>query len=170
MTARNTRIDTTLGELLLVADDGALTGLYFPQHWYPPKAEAIGGAVDAAGDPLFARVAAEVAEYLDGRRTTFGVPLAPAGGEFQQRVWALLTEIPYGGTVTYGALAERLGNKALAQRVGQAVGHNPVSVLIPCHRVVGSDGDLTGYAGGLPRKRFLLDLEEPPQAREARLF
>jgi methylated-DNA-[protein]-cysteine S-methyltransferase len=85
-------------------------------------------------------------------------------------VWTLLEEIPYGGTTTYGSLAEKLGDRSLAQEVGRAVGHNPLSVIVPCHRVVGKDGKLTGYAGGLRRKRFLLDLEEPSQAKTGRLF
>ena len=96
--------------------------------------------------------------------------IATAGDEFSERVWALLKEIPYGETTTYGALAAALGNPRLAQRVGQCVGHNPISVIIPCHRVVGADGSLTGYAGGLDRKRRLLDLEEPPEVAAARLF
>jgi methylated-DNA-[protein]-cysteine S-methyltransferase len=170
VTARHTRIETALGELLLVADEGTLTGLYFPRHWYPPKPDAIGPFVDAAGDPLFTAAAGELAEYLAGRRTSFDVPVAARGDAFQQRVWAMLDEIPYGETTTYGALAERLGNKALAQMVGQAVGHNPVSVIVPCHRVVGGDGKLTGYAGGLERKQFLLGLEEPADVRAGRLF
>jgi methylated-DNA-[protein]-cysteine S-methyltransferase len=92
------------------------------------------------------------------------------GDDFQQRVWAILREIPYGTTTTYGAIAGRLGDKALAQRVGQAVGRNPLSIVVPCHRVVGSNGWLTGYAGGLERKRRLLDLEQPMDARAGRLF
>jgi methylated-DNA-[protein]-cysteine S-methyltransferase len=100
----------------------------------------------------------------------FDLPLAVDGDEFQRRVWAMLDEIPFGETTTYGELAERLGDKALAQRVGQAVGHNPLSIVVPCHRVVGKDGKLTGYAGGLKRKQFLLDLEEPAAVKSERLF
>jgi methylated-DNA-[protein]-cysteine S-methyltransferase len=164
VTARHTRIGTALGELLLVADGGALTGLYFPQHRYPPKPETIGPFAGGAGDPLFTAAAGELAEYLAGGRTSFDVPVAPVGDAFQQRVWKMLKQIPYGVTTTYGALADELGNRALAQTVGQAVGHNPISVIVPCHRVVGSDGKLTGYAGGLARKRFLLDLESADDA------
>ncbi|MEU8075215.1 methylated-DNA--[protein]-cysteine S-methyltransferase [Catellatospora citrea] len=170
MSARHTRIDTGLGELTFVADGDELIGLYFPGHWYPPKPEAIGPYVDADGDALFTRTAEELAEYLAGRRTSFDVPVALHGDDFQQRVWALLREIPHGGTTTYGALAAELGNPALAQRVGQAVGRNPVSVIVPCHRVVGSDGRLTGFAGGLERKQFLLELEEPAGVKAGRLF
>ena len=93
------------------------------------------------------------------------MPLVTRGDDFSERVWKLLREIPYGQTTTYGALAERLGDKSLAQRVGDAVGHNPLCVFIPCHRVVGANGALTGYAGGLKRKQFLLELEEPVGAR-----
>ncbi|GAA1407954.1 methylated-DNA--[protein]-cysteine S-methyltransferase [Catellatospora coxensis] len=170
MTARHTRIGTGLGELTAVADGDTLIGLYFPGHWYPPKPEAIGPYVEPAGDPLFTRTAEELAEYLAGRRTTFDVPVALHGDAFQQRVWALLREIPHGRTTTYGTLAAQLGNPALAQRVGQAVGRNPVSVIVPCHRVVGSDGSLTGFAGGLRRKQFLLELEEPAEVKAGRLF
>lgn len=98
------------------------------------------------------------------------MPTRTGGDEFFEQVWALLCEIPYGQTTTYGALAERLGDRRLAQRVGQAVGRNPISILIPCHRVLGADGSLTGYAGGLDRKRFLLELEEPVEASASRLF
>jgi methylated-DNA-[protein]-cysteine S-methyltransferase len=162
-TTMHTRITTTLGELTLVADGGYLTGLYFPHHWYLPPASALGEFV--ADDPFFAGVAAQLDDYLAARRTSFELPVALSGDDFQQSVWALLTEIPYGSTTTYGALAERLGDRTLAQAVGQAVGHNPVSIIVPCHRVVGKDGRLTGYAGGLRRKQHLLDLEEPTLAR-----
>jgi len=170
MPTRHTRADTELGELTLVAVDDALTGLYFPHHWYPPADDAIGPYVRVGDDPLFTRAAAELAEYLAGRRTSFDVPISASGDPFQERVWALLEEIPYGTTTTYGALAEQLGNRSLAQRVGQAVGRNPVSIVVPCHRVVGGDGALTGYAGGLGRKRVLLNLEEPAEVRAGRLF
>jgi methylated-DNA-[protein]-cysteine S-methyltransferase len=166
MTTRHTRIETILGELTLVADGDTLTGLYFPHHWYRP---AIVGAF-VSGDPFFAGVASQLDDYLAGRRTSFDLPVALAGDEFQRRVWDLLTEIPYGSTTTYGALAARLGDPTLARLVGQAVGRNPVSIVVPCHRVVGKDGRLTGYAGGLRRKQQLLDLEEPALAKAGRLF
>jgi methylated-DNA-[protein]-cysteine S-methyltransferase len=168
MTTRHTRIATTLGELTLVADGAQLTGLYFPQHWYLPPVSALGEFV--ADDPFFAEVAGQLDDYLAGRRNAFEVPVALAGDDFEQTVWTMLTAIPYGSTTTYGALAARLGNPALAQAVGQAVGHNPVSIIVPCHRVVGKDGKLTGYAGGLRRKQRLLELEEPALAKAGRLF
>jgi methylated-DNA-[protein]-cysteine S-methyltransferase len=170
MNTRHTRIGTALGELTLVADGGRLTGLYFPHHWTRPAQDTFGPYVDAAGDRLFTEVGAQLDDYLAGRRTTFDVPTAAAGDDFERRVWAMLAEIPYGTTTTYGALAERLGDRTLAQRVGKAVGRNPLSVIVPCHRVVGGDGRLTGYAGGIPRKRFLLGLEEPAPVEAGRLF
>ena len=170
MTTRYTRIESALGELTLVADGDTLVGLYFPHHWYRPSEDTLGRLVDAGSDPLFAEAAAQLDAYLAGRRTSFDIPIALAGDEFQQRVWALLTGIAYGETTTYGSLAAKLGDPTLAQKVGQAVGRNPLSVIVPCHRVVGKDGKLTGYAGGIARKRFLLALEEPALARAGRLF
>lgn len=171
MSSRHSHYDTSLGTLLITASDDAVTGVYFDGHTYPPSDEAMGVDLGPeAGDPLLESAATELREYLAGQRTIFDVPLEPAGDEFSQRVWAMLREIPYGETVTYGSLALRLGNRGLAQRVGQAVGHNPVSIIIPCHRVLGADGSLTGYAGGLDRKRALLALEEPPASDAGRLF
>ncbi|GAA5016105.1 methylated-DNA--[protein]-cysteine S-methyltransferase [Actinopolymorpha pittospori] len=170
MATRHTLIETELGEITLVADEGRLAGLYFRHHWYKPPQESLGAYVEPDTDPLFTATAAELEDYLAGRRTSFDVPITAAGDEFQKRVWALLEEIPYGRTTTYGALAEKLGDRSLAQEVGRAVGHNPLSVIVPCHRVVGRDGKLTGYAGGLRRKKLLLDLEEPSRAKAERLF
>ena len=133
--------------------------MYFPEHWYPPAAERIGPPVELGGDPLLATAAQQLDEFLDGRRTSFALPTARDGDPFQERVWALLAEIPYGDTVTYGALAQQLGNPGLARTVGRAVGRNPLSIVVPCHRVVGHDGGLAGYAGGVERKRRLLALE-----------
>ena len=171
MTARHGFFDTSLGTLMCVADGDRLAGVYFPDHRYPPEPADIGDDLGPEpSDALLTAAATELREYLRGERTAFGVPLAPRGDEFSLRVWQLLEEIPYGETVSYGELAIRLGKRALAQRVGQAVGHNPISVFIPCHRVLGADGSLTGYAGGLDRKRTLLALEEPDAAAAGRLF
>jgi methylated-DNA-[protein]-cysteine S-methyltransferase len=167
---RHAYASTSLGDLQFVADGDALIGLYFAGHWYPPAADQVGPTVDEAPDPAIGPAARQVREYLAGQRRAFDVRVTTNGDEFSERVWALLRQIPYGGTTTYGDLAERLGNRHLAQRVGQAVGHNPVSIIVPCHRVVGADGGLTGFAGGLERKRFLLDLEEPATRRAERLF
>jgi methylated-DNA-[protein]-cysteine S-methyltransferase len=157
MTATHTTVDSPIGELTLVARDGTLSGVYFPGHWYPPDPATLGTRSDAG----LADAARQLAEYLAGDRVSFELATAVVGGAFERRVWALIDAIPYGETTTYGELARTLGDVALARKVGGAVGHNPLSIVVPCHRVVGKDGRLTGYAGGLERKRFLLDLERP---------
>ncbi|MEA5456353.1 methylated-DNA--[protein]-cysteine S-methyltransferase [Sinomonas sp. JGH33] len=168
---RYTEAETVLGPLTLVAEAEALTAIYFPGHWTLPQGASFGERIGSPSqDPLFDDAARQLREYLAGERRGFELTTAPRGNDFQLAVWAMLRDIPYGQTTTYGALAVQLGRPGLAQTVGQAVGHNPLSIVIPCHRVVGSDGSLTGYAGGLERKRFLLELEEPPEAKEARLF
>ncbi|WP_405607833.1 methylated-DNA--[protein]-cysteine S-methyltransferase [Streptomyces sp. NBC_01508] len=168
--SRHAVVETSLGGLTVVASGDAITGLYFPHHWYMPSEESLGRRVDVHEDALLARTATQLGEYLDGDRTAFDLPTRTNGDSFQERVWAMLREIPFGETTTYGELAERLGNKALAQSVGQAVGHNPLSIIVACHRVVGSNGKLTGFAGGLKRKQRLLEIEEPETVKEARLF
>ncbi|NMD55304.1 MULTISPECIES: methylated-DNA--[protein]-cysteine S-methyltransferase [Tsukamurella] len=157
MTTRHIVADTVLGELTLVAGGGAMTGVYFRHHARRPAEAAFGERV--AADPLLDEAARQIRAYLAGERRGFDLPLATAGDAVQEAVWAALRELPYGTTTTYGALAERLGFVTSAWGVGQAVGANPLCVLIPCHRVVGSNGTLTGYAGGLRRKRVLLDIE-----------
>jgi methylated-DNA-[protein]-cysteine S-methyltransferase len=167
MYTRHALIDTTLGELTLVAADEAITGVYYPQHWTRPSREAFGPQVDVADDAVLDTARRQLVEYLDGGRRTFDVPTSAVGNDFQHRVWTMLREIPIGTTATYGQLAERLGDKTLSRLVGQAVGHNPLSIIVPCHRVVGANGKLTGYAGGFARKQLLLDLEAPePQQTE----
>jgi methylated-DNA-[protein]-cysteine S-methyltransferase len=178
MSRRHAKLPTSLGDLLVVADDGSdaganaagLTGIYFPGHWHPPTADSIGVEVDAASDALFMQLGEQLGEYLDGHRSDFDLPTAAAGDAFDEAVWAMLREIPYGATTTYGELAGRLGDRNLSRRVGYAVGHNPLSILVPCHRVVGASGSLTGYAGGLERKRFLLELEGAEVVAQRRLF
>jgi methylated-DNA-[protein]-cysteine S-methyltransferase len=159
MNTRHAFVETSLGTLTVVAADDSIAGLYFPGHWYLPPAASIGERVER--DPLIDEAAVELGEFLAGLRTSFDVPVATSGSVLQERVWAILRDIPYGATTTYGAIAEQHGDRALAQSVGQAVGHNPVSIVIPCHRVLGSTGRLTGYAGGVERKRTLLGLESP---------
>lgn len=162
---------TSIGELLLVADGDALTGLYFPDHKYPPSPDEIGDDQGfESGDETLSDAAEQLREYLAGERRDFDVKLAPQGDDFSQQVWEVLLQIPFGETTTYGNIASRLGNIAFAQRVGQAVGHNPVGIIIPCHRVLGADGSLTGFSGGLDVKRVLLALEEPPAEDAGRLF
>ncbi|MEE4541149.1 methylated-DNA--[protein]-cysteine S-methyltransferase [Streptomyces sp. V4-01] len=158
-----------LGDLVLVAEDGALTGVYFAhQHRGRPGPEKLGERAD--GEPVLAEARRQLAEFFAGGRREFALPLAARGDDFQRRVWDLIAAIPYGATRTYGDLAGDLGDRLLAQAVGTAVGRNPLSLVVACHRVVGAGGKLTGYAGGLDRKRFLLDLEEPAGERESRLF
>ena len=170
MNTRHAVTTTELGEITLVAEGDALIGLYFPHHWYKPSQTAFGDRVRLSTHPLLSEAAAQLDEYLSGDRRTFDLRTATRGDAIQERVWELLKEIPFGQTTTYEALADALGDRTLAQSVGEAVGRNPLCVIIPCHRVVGKDGRLTGYAGGLPRKRFLLGLEEPALVRAGRLF
>ncbi|MYV52984.1 methylated-DNA--[protein]-cysteine S-methyltransferase [Streptomyces sp. SID3212] len=162
----HTTVESPLGDLTVVAEDNKLTGLYFADHRRGPAADSL-GVRDEAG---FEDVRRQLGEYFAGERREFALPLAPVGDAFQHRVWELLAHIPYGRTRSYGDLARELGDPALAQAVGAAVGRNPISVIVPCHRVVGADGSLVGYAGGLWRKRHLLDLEEPAPVKADRLF
>ena len=166
----HTVVDSPLGPLTLVADDeGRLTGLYMEAQRYRPPEERFGAPVvdpgpDAAPTPaeaVLAETAGQLREYFAGTRRSVDVPQAPLGTEFQRRVWDVLAEIPYGETRTYAQIADQVGNPAAVRAVGAAIGRNPLCVVVPCHRVVGSGGALTGYAGGLERKRRLLDLEQP---------
>ena len=148
--------DTPLGPVLLASDGEALTGLWFLGQRY--EGAGLSPEAEERELPVFADTRRWLALYFAGREPDFCPPLAPRGTAFQQRVWALLRQIPRGQTRTYGDLARELGC-ASARAVGQAVGRNPVSLLIPCHRVLGADGSLTGYAGGLENKKRLLRLE-----------
>ncbi|MGD3110054.1 methylated-DNA--[protein]-cysteine S-methyltransferase [Streptomyces sp. YGL11-2] len=150
--------DTPVGPLTLVADGDALTGLYMTDQRHRPPQETFGTPADPA-DPPFATTIAQLRAYFRGELTTFDLPLALRGTSFQRRVWAALRTIPYGETLSYGRLAERLGVPTAARAVGLANGRNPVGIIVPCHRVVGADGSLTGYGGGLDRKRRLLAFE-----------
>ncbi|MGV9316577.1 methylated-DNA--[protein]-cysteine S-methyltransferase [Streptomyces sp. NPDC003691] len=170
MNVRHTYVDSPVGRLLLVADGNALAGLYFPGYRYTPRPSAWGRRTETSADPVLAQARSELGEHFAGERKVFDVPAVTHGDAFQEQVWAQLRRIPYGERITYGDIAVELGGKGLAQTVGQAVGRNPVSIVIPCHRVVGAGGKLTGFGGGLERKQLLLDLEEPAEARAARLF
>lgn len=150
-------VDSPLGPLtLVVTDDGALAALYMADQRHGPAPDADLGESD---DTAAADAVEQLHEYFDGTRTTFDLRLEPAGTDFQRQVWDALRAIPYGATETYGHLAERIGHPRGTRAVGAATGRNPISIIVPCHRLVGSTGGLTGYAGGLDRKRWLLDLE-----------
>lgn len=149
----HTVMDSPVGPLTLVTSDGALCGLYMTEHRHAPADH--GARDDRQSDAVISQLTA----YFAGELKSFDVPLAMAGTPFQQTVWRELTAIPYGETISYGELAERLGQPTAARAVGLANGKNPISIIVPCHRVVGANGNLTGYGGGLPRKRYLLDFE-----------
>ncbi|PRY13000.1 methylated-DNA--[protein]-cysteine S-methyltransferase [Kineococcus rhizosphaerae] len=162
---RWTVLGSPVGDLTVARTDAGLAGVWFADHRGGPS-ETLGDRDDAAFDD----VREQLGEYFAGARRTFELPLAPRGDVFARRVWDALTRIPYGTTSTYGDLARDLGGVGHAQAVGVANGRNPLSIVVPCHRVVGHDGALVGYAGGLWRKRFLLDLEEPAADEAGRLF
>jgi methylated-DNA-[protein]-cysteine S-methyltransferase len=156
-------VESPLGEVLLRASEDRLTGVFFAgQKYYPLSAVPAGLTPDGmpAARRVLDRAADELAEYFAGARQRFSVPMQMAGTAFQQSVWQALAQIPFGATVSYGALAAELGLPPThARAIGGAVGRNPMSVIVPCHRVLGACGDLTGYAGGTDRKRALLRLE-----------
>lgn len=154
------RIDTPLGPLTALRNDEGLVGLWFDgQKHHPGRLDA--PAVES--DPLFKQVEAGLQAYFQGRRLPQDLPLRPQGTAFQRAVWQALLAIPPGQSRSYGELAAQLGKPGGARAVGAAVGRNPVSILIPCHRVLGADGSLTGYAGGLDRKKALLAIEQHEQ-------
>lgn len=148
-------VDSPVGPLTLVAADGLLAGLFMDEQRHRPP-EEIFGVPDPSG---LEAVAAELEAYFAGELTEFTAPLATEGTPFQRTVWAALRQIPYGETVSYGQLADDIGRPRAVRAVGLANGRNPISIIVPCHRVVGADGSLTGYGGGIERKRFLLDFE-----------
>ena len=145
------------GRMLLVADDTALTGVYFTGQKYQPRIDA--GWVRDARHGLLGQAKRELAEYFDGTRTDFTVKVAPRGTPFQRAVWKAITGVAFGSTIPYAELARRAGRPGSARAAGAATGRNPISIIVPCHRIVGSNGALTGYAGGLTKKRALLALE-----------
>jgi len=155
----HTVMDTPVGPLTLVATDGVLSGLYMNEQRHRPLEETFG----LRDDTQSAEAIEQLKAYFTGELREFDVPLAMAGTEFQRRVWTELQRIPYGETTTYGELAERLGQPTASRAVGLANGKNPISIIVPCHRVVGASGSLTGYGGGLPRKRYLLSFEKGEQ-------
>jgi methylated-DNA-[protein]-cysteine S-methyltransferase len=157
-------VDSPIGRLLLTGDERALTGLFMLDAGGHPAAVRADWARRPGG---FQWAADQLAEYFAGSRTEFDLPLAPTGSPFQLAVWAELTRIPYGETVSYGEVARAIGKSLLASRaVGLANGRNPISIIVPCHRVIGADGSLTGYGGGLDRKEWLLRHEGAPFGTE----
>lgn len=141
---------TPLGDLLITGDGESISGLYFPEH--PP-------VLEPEPSELFEDAVRQLGEWFEGTRTEFNLKLSPKGTPFQRRVWQTLSEIPFGTTVSYLEVATRAGNPKAARPAGQAIGRNPISIIVPCHRVIGSGGALTGYAGGMERKRWLLEHE-----------
>jgi methylated-DNA-[protein]-cysteine S-methyltransferase len=161
MTGRtHVTVPSPIGPLTIVAQDGAIVALYMDAQRHAPGPESFGPPADVSEEP-YAAAAAQLSAYFAGQLTEFDLPLAPAGTDFQRRVWDGLRQIPYGQTLSYGELARRLGRPAASRAVGLANGKNPIAIVVPCHRVIGSDGSMTGYGGGLDRKRFLLALERP---------
>ena len=157
-----TTVASPLGTIVIAATDKGLAGLWFTdgQRYLPPQ--LMGGAAwpEAADHPVLKQVSQQLAEYFAGRRSEFNVPLdLRCGTVFQQSVWQALLAIPQGDVISYGEVSRRIGKPAAVRAVGGAIGRNPVSIIVPCHRVMGSNGSLTGYAGGLERKTALLRLE-----------
>ena len=150
-------VDSPIGELLLAGDGDHLQKLHMQSTRHATR---VGAGWVRDSEP-FADLCDQLDEYFAGERREFDVDLDPQGSEFELRVWRALRQIPYGETESYGKLADRIGHPGHARAVGSANGRNPIAVVIPCHRVIGADGSLTGYAGGLERKRLLLDLEAP---------
>lgn len=159
-----TRLQTPVGELIVTASDSAVTGVFFPtSRRGPPPTHQVGwveanGGGGAAAEILM-RARQQLSEYFEGDRTTFDLPLEALGSPFEHRVWNALRAIPYGTTVSYGALAKQLGDPRGMRAVGTANGKNPIPIIIPCHRVVGAKGELVGFGGGLESKRWLLEHE-----------
>jgi methylated-DNA-[protein]-cysteine S-methyltransferase len=153
------RFETSIGNMRAAAENDAITGLWFEgQKYYPDTSKWI----ETKEYDVFKTLKIWLDEYFAGRKKTHNFTLSLAGTPFQMRVWNILADISYGHTTAYGKIAKELahnGARVSSQAVGGAVGHNPISILIPCHRVIGADGTLTGYAGGLDKKRFLLELE-----------
>ena len=161
MAVREKWIESPVGKLRLVAEDGALVGLSMEQQRHP----AAFGAADGQGDPVLDEAGRQLAAWFAGDRTRFDLPLRPKGTPFQLAVWEALREIPFGETRSYGQIAAGLGQPTAVRAVGAANGRNPLGIIVPCHRVIGADGSLVGYGGGMERKRWLLGHEREVLAR-----
>ena len=160
MPALHAIVESPIGPITLASDGGKLTGLYMEVSWHPPKEELLGQRADAADDDVLVKAAGQLESYFAGQLTDFDLPLELQGTGFQRTVWDHLRDIPYGETISYGELARRIGQPTASRAVGLANGRNPISIVVPCHRVVGANGSLTGYGGGIERKQFLLGLEQ----------
>ncbi len=155
-------MDSTLGPITIAGHRDAITGVYFMHHRHAPSQESLGEPLTSAQVdrwPVLADAARQLEEYFAGARTDFDLPLDAGGTSFQRRVWLALSTIPFGTTRSYGQIAEQIGSAGSARAVGMANGRNPISIVVPCHRVIGSTGALTGYGGGRACKQALLDLE-----------
>ena len=157
MTYYSKTIWSPVGELTLVADERGLAAILWEND--KPDRVRLGALNEKPDHPVLVETERQLGEYFAGNRRTFDVPLSFAGTDFQKRVWAALLAIPFGETRSYGEIADQLGAPGASRAVGAANGRNPISIIAPCHRVVGSNGKLTGFAGGLEAKAFLLDLE-----------
>ncbi len=164
MTVFYTVAESPIGKLTLTSDGTALTGLYMELHKGMPET-AQTWVLSNVEEP-FALAQQQLSDYFAGVSTDFTVSLKPSGTEFQMKVWAELLEIPFGKTISYGELARRIDNPKASRAVGLANGQNPISIIVPCHRVIGANGKLTGYGGGIERKRFLLKLEEEAAVKQ----
>jgi methylated-DNA-[protein]-cysteine S-methyltransferase len=153
-----TTITSPVGELTLIATDIGLRAVLWPED-EPDRVKLPSPIADASDNAILERAVAQLKQYFAGERTEFDLPLDLHGTEFQQLAWRSLASIPYGQTATYGEQARRIGRPKAVRAIGAANGRNPVSIILPCHRVVGADGSLTGFAGGLDAKRQLLDFE-----------
>jgi methylated-DNA-[protein]-cysteine S-methyltransferase len=160
------RIDSPIGPLMLAADDIGLRHIEFRDNSHPTdRRDWHGGHHD-----ILQATEAQLGEYFAGQRRAFDLPLAPQGTPFQLQVWDELARIPFGATISYAQLAQRIGNPAGTRAVGAANGRNPLPIVLPCHRVIGADGTMTGFGGGVPVKEFLLRLEGALPAEQAGLF
>ncbi len=155
-------VDGPLGPMLLAAQAEQLTGIWYDAQKYYPKISEDAGW-QRRNTPLLKETARQLEAYFRSGKTAFDLPLAPRGTDFQKAIWTILQTIPAGQTMAYGDVARRYGDLKAVRAVGSAVGHNPISIVIPCHRVIGANGSLTGYAGGMDRKAWLLDLESGQQ-------
>jgi len=157
MTTLYTEMKSPLGALLLTAENGSLIGVHFPGQKHDRPRQPHWQRAD--DDPVLAQARTQLAEYFAGQRTRFDLPLDPRGTSFQQAVWRALLAVPFGDTSTYGEIAATIRKPSAVRAVGAAIGANPIGIVVPCHRIIGRDGSLTGYAGGLERKAKLLALE-----------